>query len=178
MTWQLITLALALALNNSMAAVALGSSGMRRRRQFSTALLFALFEALMPVAGVLMGEGAARFIGTPARYVGVVVLVAAGVYSLIQVGQAGEDNQQKGVSGMRLLAMSVALSLDNLTVGFGLGMLHAPVGMAALVFGVVSLVMTLVGLEVGRFIGRAVNISAELITGIVLLATAGLMLLQ
>lgn len=177
MSWQIVILALALGLNNAIAAVALGSGGMTRRHQLRTAVVFALFEALMPVIGVILGEGAAALIGNDARYVGVGVLAAIGLYSFLQRNQSDEA-KPTSTSGVKLLLMGVALSLDNLTVGFGLGMLHASIGLSAVVFGVVSLGMTWVGLELGRYIGRRVNLPAERLTGIVLLATAGLMLLQ
>lgn len=131
----------------------------------------------MPVLGVLIGEGAASFVGPPAKYFGVAILAGAGVYSLLQSGQGGDKDRESSAYGMRLLVLAVALSLDNLTVGFGLGMLHVSLGISALVFGAISLLMTLCGLEIGRWLGRAVKFSAEMLTGIVLIATAGLMLL-
>ncbi|WDL95988.1 manganese efflux pump MntP [Alicyclobacillus sp. ALC3] len=178
MSWQLVMLALALALNNSIAAIALGSAGISRKRQFATAVLFALFEALMPVLGVALGEGAARLIGAPARYAGIVVLVGAGVYSLLQMRTDSHSETKHDLSGFRLVVLSVAMSLDNLTVGFGLGMFHVSLVESAFVFGAVSLVMTFVGLELGRWIGRAVRLSTDLLTGLVLIATAGLMLFR
>ncbi len=178
MSWQLVMLALALALNNSIAAIALGSAGISRKRQFATALLFALFEALMPVIGVALGEGAARLIGAPARYAGIVVLVGAGVYSLLQMRADSHSETKHDLSGLRLIVLSVAMSLDNLTVGFGLGMFHVSIAESAVVFGAVSLIMTLAGLELGRWIGRAVRLSTDLLTGLVLIATAGLMLIR
>lgn len=178
MSWQLVMLALALALNNSIAAIALGSAGISRKRQFATALLFAVFEALMPVIGVALGQGAARLIGAPARYAGIVILVGAGVYSLLQMRTGGQSKAKHDSTGVRLIVLSVAMSLDNLTVGFGLGMFHVSIAKAAIVFGAVSLVMTLAGLELGRWIGRAVRVSTDLLTGLVLIATAGLMLFR
>ncbi|MDQ0189225.1 manganese efflux pump [Alicyclobacillus cycloheptanicus] len=181
MSWQLVLLALALGFNNAIAAVALGSGGMSRRHQLRTALLFAVFEALMPVIGVIIGEGAAAFLGRGAKYLGVAVLVGVGLYSLFHRDKAADDAAPAPPAhafGVKLVLMSIALSLDNLTVGFGLGMLHVSVGMSAVVFGLVSLVMTFAGLELGRLIGRAVNISSDRLTGVVLLATAGIMLLQ
>lgn len=202
MNWPIVTLALALGVNNAIAAVALGAAGMTRRHQFRTACVFALFEALMPVVGVVLGAGAAGLLGRHAKALGVLVLAAAGVYALLprkdtkspkqtpteqpSASQPPPASQPSDayrstahpLAGTKLFILAIALSLDNLTVGFGLGMLHATVGTSAVVFGVVSLVMTWTGLELGRLIGRTVKLPIDRLTGLVLLITAGLMWVQ
>ncbi|MCF8564960.1 manganese efflux pump MntP family protein [Alicyclobacillus tolerans] len=174
--WQLVMLGLAMALNNTFASIALGAANMRRWHQLRTALVFGIFEAIMPVAGMWVGQDLAGFIGDKARYIGVLVLVLAGLYSLFKA--AKQDEGEHRAQGFQTVFLAVALSLDNLTVGFGLGMLKLPLGLAALVFGTVSLVMTFVGLEIGRFLGRKVSLSADKLSGIVLLVAAGAMLIR
>ena len=89
-----------------------------------------------------------------------------------------EEQSKKNTTVIQTLMLGIALSLDNLTVGFGLGMFHVPIGVAAIVFGIVSLCMTLLGLEIGRFLGNRFKINADKLSGVVLIATAGLMLLH
>ncbi|MCL6444911.1 MAG: manganese efflux pump MntP family protein, partial [Alicyclobacillus sp.] len=117
---------------------------MSRWRQLRIAILFALFEALMPILGLLIGEQLAGLIGDKAKYVGIVVLAAAGLYSFFKRDNVEEPEVKRGFD-MRTILLAVALSLDNLSVGFGLGMFHVPLGLAAIVFGAVSLCMTLIG---------------------------------
>lgn len=187
MTWQLIALGMALALNNTLASIALGAGYMPRWHQLRTALLFALFEALMPLLGVLTGQVAAMLIGSKARFVGIGVLAVVGIYSLVKVDAKDEpqlsdemslDRKRSARPRMQTLILAVALSIDNLTVGFGLGMLHVPLLLATLTFGVVSLVMTLIGLEIGRYVGSKFTLSADKLSGVVLLLTAGVMMLH
>lgn len=186
---------------------------MPRWQQLRTALMFAVFEATMPILGVIAGEAAAALVGAKARVAGTVVLALVGLYSLLkrddpgaaeQAGsQPGEDplpldlprrdgastlsqgsvqgplrNRQTRRNRMNTVILAVALSLDNLTVGFGLGMFHVPLALAALVFGIVSLVMTMLGLEIGRYLGAKVTLSADKLSGVVLLLTAGVMILK
>lgn len=177
LVWQLIVLGMAMGFNNALASVALGAMNLRRRHQLRTALLFAVFEALMPVIGIVVGEEVAVMIGGKAKYIGVFILVGAGIYSLLKRDVEGQPRKQQ-TTVVQTMMLAVALSLDNLTVGFGLGMFDIPVGFAAAVFGLISLCMTLIGLEAGRFLGNRFTISADKLSGAVLLATAGLMLIQ
>ncbi|MCL6517410.1 MAG: manganese efflux pump MntP family protein [Alicyclobacillus sp.] len=165
---------MALGLNNALASVALGTTPMRRSQQLGTAVLFGLFEAMMPLLGLYLGGRLAEVIGGASRYIGVGVLVLLGVYLLAKRDEAPEGPPARTL-GARSLLLAIALSLDNLTVGFGLGMLRVPVGLAALVFGLVSLTMTLVGLEVGRWLGARMTVPADRLSGLVLLCIAVVM---
>ncbi len=175
MVWQLVVLGIALGMNNALASVALGTTNMSRGHQLRTALTFGLFEALMPILGLAIGAELSHIVGDLAKYLGVGVLVALAVYLLFKSPDAEEEQPKK--SGVQGLLLAVALSLDNLTVGFGLGMLQVSLPIAAVTFGLVSLVMTFIGLEVGRFVGTKVSVSADKLSGGVLLLVALMMLL-
>lgn len=175
MVWQLLFLGLALGTNNALASIALGTSGMPRSRQFTTAVIFGVFEAIMPILGIWIGEQVAGIVGDKAKIFGVVILVLVGLWALFK--KSGKENSNEPVKSMgNTMILAVALSLDNLSIGFGLGMLQVPLVLAAIVFGVVSLVMTFIGLEIGRFLGSRINVSADKLSGAVLLLVAGFMI--
>lgn len=174
--WQLILFGVAMGANNGLASVALGTSQLSRSHQFRTALIFAVFEAVMPIIGMVVGESFVGSIGHKARFIGIAVLVVMGMYSLLKRSH-GDDEVDKAAKakGLSILFLAVALSLDNLTVGFGVGMFDAPLLLAAVTFGVVSLVMTFIGLEVGRLLGNRLSLSSDKLSGVVLLIVAAVM---
>jgi len=172
MMWQLVFLGLALGANNAIASVALGATQMRRSHQLRTALVFAVFEAVMPILGVVLGEDLAGAMGQHAKLIGVFVLAIAGLYSLFK---SKSDTEGPPRLGVQTVVLAIALSLDNLTVGFALGMVSVPLVLAATVFGLISLAMTLIGLEVGRFVGNRFTFSTDKLTGCILLLTATVM---
>jgi manganese efflux pump family protein len=177
--WQLIVLGIAMGLNNALASIALGTSGIRRSKQLQIAFLFAVFEAIMPLLGILLGDEVARLIGNNARYIGVGLLAVVGIYFFLKAADAESEEvtQAGGLRGFKVVVLAIALSLDNLTVGFGLGMLNVPLTVAAIAFGFISLTMTYIGLEIGRFLGARIAVSADKLSGIVLIAVAGMMLI-
>ena len=68
----------------------------------------------------------------------------------------------------RLLISAFALSLDNLAAGFALGTMHVGVAEGAIVIGVVSVVLSLAGLELGGRIGAEAGRRGEQIGGAIL----------
>ena len=82
----------------------------------------------------------------------------------------------------RLVVSGLALSVDNLAAGFALGTYRVPLAVAAIVIGLVSVLMSLAGLELGGRAARTAGLAGRrggLLAGTILLAvgiaiTAGL----
>jgi putative Mn2+ efflux pump MntP len=125
----------------------------------------------MPVLGLVLGHGLADSVGQAARWLGGGVLIAFGVWGLVHAWRApdGGAPQRAGRQPIgrqpigRQLAGGLVLSGDNLAAGFALGAYHTGIVVAAVVFGVVSVAMSLVGLELGARIGAAAGERSELI---------------
>jgi manganese efflux pump family protein len=76
-----------------------------------------------------------------------------------------------GAAGLgRLLVAGLALSLDNLVVGFALGTYRTSIAVAALVIGAVSVALSLIGLELGARIGRRAGDHGGQLAGLVLIS--------
>jgi putative Mn2+ efflux pump MntP len=80
-----------------------------------------------------------------------------------------------GTSLPRLILSGLALSLDNLAIGFALGTLHVPVVAAAVIIAVVSVAMSLAGLEVGGRVGAAAGRRGEQASGVILIGVGAAM---
>ncbi len=168
----LLLLAVALGLSNLAGAIGIGVSGVTGPLRVRIAVLFGLFEAGMPVLGLILGHGVAGGLGRSAPWLGGGLLIAVGLVSLVMAlrGSGGSGGSGVGVpSGSgpwgtwRVLVSAVALSVDNLAAGFALGTFRVGLAVAAPVFGVVSVLMSLAGLELGARIGAAAGDRSELI---------------
>ncbi len=198
----LLLLAAALGLSNLAAAIGIGVGGVDGGTRVRIAVVFGLFEAGMPVLGLVLGHRLADSLGQAARWLGGAVLIAVGVWGLVHAWRAPENGApeggapeggapeggapeggagESGVPGAaeggerarpqrtgrqpigRMLIGGLVLSGDNLAAGFALGAYHTGIVMAAVVFGVVSVAMSLVGLELGARIGAAAGERSELI---------------
>ena len=163
--------AVALGLSNFAGAVGIGVSGVGGRTRLRVGLVFGLFEAGMPLLGLVLGDSLAQDLGHAARWIGAGLLAACGGYAVLQAAR-GRDAPPAAADGPglgRLLATGLALSIDNLAVGFALGAYHVSLPLAAAVFGVVSIVLSLAGLEVGARIGARAGRHGELLGGLILI---------
>jgi putative Mn2+ efflux pump MntP len=69
----------------------------------------------------------------------------------------------------RLLISGLALSIDNLVVGFALGTYGVGIAFGAILIGAVSVAMSLVGLELGGLLGRWAGQRSEQMSGVILI---------
>ncbi len=193
----LLLLAAALGLDNLAASIGIGVGGVRGATRVRVAVVFGLFEAGMPVLGLLLGHGLADSLGQVARWLGGALLIAVGLVQgahLVRARRAAAPEggaPRVGAPGIgalevdaleaggrarpqrigRMLLGGLVLSGDNLAAGFALGAYHTNLALAAVVFGVVSVAMSLAGLELGARIGAATGDRSELIACALLIAT-------
>jgi len=160
----------AVGLDNFAAAIAIGLAGLDARGRVRLAIVFGVFEATMPVAGLALGRHISHLIGGTTRYYGGALLVAAGAWAMLSAirGDNGPEAVGSETRWGGLMLTAFALSIDNLIVGFGLGALAVPLIAAIATFGLVSVALSLVGFELGRRMGARVGESSELLGGAVL----------
>jgi len=140
---SLLLVSFSLHLSNFAAAIGIGMGGVDAKTRWKLALIFGFFEAAMPMVGLLIGQGLAGFIGALGHYVGAGLLVLTGMYTLWQAWRASkeqapkaEDHQSMHFS--RLTITGLALSIDNLVIGFALSFSHVPLLLAAGIIALVS----------------------------------------
>lgn len=168
----LLLVAGSLGLNNLAASIAIGLSGVDRATRTRTALAFGLFEAGMPVLGLLIGRQLSHALGGAADTVGGLLLIAVGAQVTISAVRSPRDSPRPAEPQRlaNLLVLAAALSIDNLVVGFALGAYRAPVALSVAIIAIVSVGLSLVGLELGARLGERVEHRSEQLSGIVLIA--------
>ncbi|MGI8607705.1 MAG: manganese efflux pump MntP [Candidatus Dormibacteria bacterium] len=164
----LIFLGFSAGLSNFGGAVGLGVLPLDTRRRLEILGIFVAMEVVMPAIGLVVGARVSGAVGARANLFAGLVLIAIGAYTLKETRKETHDLDIP-VRRRTVVLLAIALSLDNLVVGFGLGLLNAPVLIAAGFMGICSLVLTVIGLELGRRLGKLVGERSELFSGIVLI---------
>jgi putative Mn2+ efflux pump MntP len=160
---------LSVGLSNFAGSIGIGLSGVDARTRLRVGIAFGLFEALMPLIGLLIGESIAGPLGAKGRYLGALLLVLTGAWTIYAARRSKEEGGPGTMSKRKLALTALALSLDNLVVGFALGVYQINIVLAAAVMGVVSVGMSLIGLELGSRLGARVEAWSEEIGGGVLI---------
>jgi manganese efflux pump family protein len=171
----LILGAIAVGLDNFAVAVGLGVGAADRRARVRIVAVFGIFEALAPIVGIVIGNRTARAIGHDARFIGGGLLVLIGVWLLGKSVFGDRETPRSPTSASpRLLLTAGALSIDNLVVGFGLGITKVPLPAAIAVFALVSIVLSVAGLEIGRRLQPAIGARDDLVAGAILVVAGAL----
>src|ERR1700694_1813283 len=179
---SLLLVSLSVGLSNFAGAIGIGLSGIDAKTRIRVGLAFGFFEAVMPLIGLLLGQAVAGYIGHHLTgYVAGGILILTGAYTIWQGwGLERKEQPRPSLQTQSLLITAIALSIDNLAVGFALAVYHIQIVLAAITMGVVSVVMSLIGLELGYRLGAVVEARAEELGGVVLIGVgvalaAGLM---
>jgi putative Mn2+ efflux pump MntP len=172
---EILLIALALSVDAFAVSMAASASG-RVNGAVSAGRLafhFGLFQFFMPVIGWAAGATLERGIAAVDHWVAFVLLVVVGA----RMFRAGLNPRvlapHRDVSrGMPLLALSTAVSVDALAVGFSLGMLKVDIWIPSVVIGLVAMTMSLIGIALGSGLHARLGRFAELAGGVVLIAIA------
>jgi putative Mn2+ efflux pump MntP len=169
---ELLLLAFSLAMDAFAVCLAAGTLRQTQgaRPAFRLSFHFGLFQFIMPVLGWLAG---ARIAPVTKSYDHWVVFGLLGFigFRMIYTALTGDENHSSDPSrGLTLILLSVAVSIDALAVGMSLGLLDIFVWYPAIFIGVVTGVLSLIGLRLGNRLGRRFGKSVEIIGGIVLIA--------
>jgi putative Mn2+ efflux pump MntP len=164
--------------DNFAAAIAIGLAGVDRQVRLRIAVVFGLFEAGMPVLGLVVGRSLSGSLGSRAHLVGGGLLIAVGLQMGISAVRSDADAPPAlaGAPLARLTVLAAGLSIDNLVIGFALGTHGTPLVLSVIVIGVVSVGLSLLGLELGSRLGADVGHRSGLLGAGVLIAVGAAIL--
>ncbi|MGW4817621.1 manganese efflux pump MntP [Streptomyces sp. NPDC004227] len=173
MIWEMLGLGFVLGLDNFRVSIALGTVPFGLKRAMQVALTFGLWDAVMPLVGLLIGREIGEAVGGVADVVGAVALGGYGLYLVISSFRNPEPDELD--HPWALFGIPLTLSLDNLVAGASLGILGLSPWFSAPVFGLVTAVMSLIGLQLGRAAARLIRIRADLVSGVSLIIAAAVL---
>lgn len=169
----MLGLGFVLSLDNFRVAIALGTVPFGLKRAVQVALTFGLWDAVMPLVGLLIGREIGEAVGGVADVVGALALGGYGLYLVVSALRNPEPDELD--HPWALFGIPLTLSLDNLVAGASLGILGLSPWVAAPVFGLITAVMSLIGLRLGRAAARLVRIRADLVSGVSLIIAAAVL---
>ena len=178
MVIRLIALVLPLGLDTFAVAAALGVAGLDRRRRLRVSLLMTSFEAGMPLVGLALGAPLGHALGSTADFIAIGVLITFGLYTLL----AHDDDEEKvgklaSATGWGAVVLGLSISLDELAIGFTLGLLRLPALLVIVLIGAQAFIVSQLGLRLGARIAAAIRDNAERLAGLALTALgAGLLI--
>jgi putative Mn2+ efflux pump MntP len=169
---EILLIALSMAMDAF--AVCLGAGTLRQttgeRSTFRLSFHFGLFQFLMPVVGWLAGTTIERYIADYDHWIAFGLLAFVGIRMLRSGFDPNDEQQQNDISrGWTLVMLSVAVSIDALAIGLSLGLIGATIWYPAVVIGVVTGLVSWLGLQLGNKLSVKFGERMEIAGGIVLI---------
>lgn len=152
----------------------LSDPAMRKRRMCLIAGTFGIFQTAMPLIGwVCVHTIAERFenFRKCIPWIALILLLYIGGKMLIEGIKGGnEEKEPERLDTGILMIQGIATSIDALSVGFTIADYDAVMAVAsALIIGIVTFIICIFGLRIGKKIGTKIAGKANILGGIILI---------
>ncbi len=172
MPWyKLLIIGIIIGSNNLAASMALGALG-QHARQWRIIFVFGFFEFCIPLVGIWLGQRLASMIEQELESLSIALLLAMAIfmiYSGIRHRPADEKLAERVTSWTGLVFLAAGLSIDNLIIGFSLGLDNISPLLLAGTIAFFSMLFTWIGIQLGDSSRKHWEQYAEIGAGILLI---------
>jgi len=168
----IIIIALGLAMDAFAVSIVSGAAykQLKIKHALRIALFFGGFQAIMPLIGYLAGLSIKTYITSYDHWVAFGLLSAVGVkmiYGSFKIKSAEENLNPSNI--LILLVLSLATSIDALAIGITLSFLRVSLVTAVSIIGLVTFVLSYLGVFIGKRFGHFFENKIEAIGGLILI---------
>lgn len=145
---------------------------------FKVGSYFGLFQALMPIIGFFLAYGFKNYVMVIDHWIAFCLLVIIGVNMLYDVYCGKECEVDSYVNFSSMIMPALATSIDALAVGITFAFFEINIFLAGLIIGVITFVLTSIGVLIGNKLGDKGNNKIKIIGGIILILMGVKILLE
>jgi putative Mn2+ efflux pump MntP len=133
-------------------------------------LYFGIFQALMPVIGYFLGTTFQSLVTNIDHWIAFILLALIGGNMIIEaISEDESENCNDNVDFKTMIVLAIATSIDALAVGITFAFLNINVPMAVTLIGIITFIISLIGVKIGNKFGSKYEDKAEIVGGIVLI---------
>lgn len=152
---------------------------LKARHALLIAAAFGIFQAGMPLLGWLIGRWAYNWLSAFDYWIAFGLLLFIGGHMILEALQPDDEENPKDPLQVRtLLTLSVATSIDAFAIGISLSMLQVAILTPVLLIGVVTFILSVAGVYIGRWVGHFNEQKMEVAGGLVLIGLGSKMLID
>ena len=168
---ELFIIAVGLSMDAFAVAICKGLSTpcVKLRHAGITGLWFGGFQGLMPLIGWLLGVQFQSAIERFDHWIALVLLGILGINMIREARSGEEECCDCSFVWRAMLPMAIATSIDALAVGVTFAFLSVPIGPAVAFIGVITFVLSAIGVRLGSVLGKKYQTAAQTFGGIVLI---------
>lgn len=178
--WEIFIIAASLAMDAFAVSVSKGLATPRYRVRNSIicGVWFGGFQMLMPLIGCFLGIQFAGYIESVDHWIAFVLLALIGGNMIREAVRGEEEAADSSYSALRMLPLAVATAIDALAIGVTFAFLRVNIWMAVLEIGVITFVISAIGVRIGSVFGEKYAARAEIAGGALLILMGARILLE
>ena len=177
---ELFILAVGLSMDAFAVSICKGLA-MREAKPNSMALVglwFGGFQALMPLAGYIVGVQFSEAIQAFDHWLAFLLLAAIGGNMIKEALSKEEEPGDASLAPKAMVLLALATSIDALAVGVSFAFLNVDIVPAVSFIGIVTFILSAIGVKVGSIFGSKYKSKAELFGGCILVLLGVKILLE
>ena len=168
----IIVIAVGLAMDAFAVSIVSGTAykQLKIKHALRIAIFFGGFQALMPLVGSLAGLSIRAYIASYDHWIAFGLLSSVGgkmIYESFKISPVEENFMPSNI--FVLLVLSVATSIDALAVGITLSFLRVSLAKAVIIIGLVTFVLSYLGVFIGKKFGYFFENKIEAVGGLILI---------
>ncbi len=169
--WELFVIAVGLSMDAFAVSICKGLSvrHLELKHSLITGLWFGAFQAIMPLAGYLLGTQFASYITAIDHWIAFVLLVLIGANMIREALGKDEEKLDSSFSVKAMFPLAIATSIDALAVGVTFAFLGVAIVPAVSFIGIITFVLSAFGVWLGNVFGCRFKSAAEIAGGAVLI---------
>lgn len=177
---EIIVLGLGLSMDAFAVSICKGLSigRVRIKDSVQVGLWFGGFQALMPVIGYFLGTYFKDMIEAVDHWIAFGLLLIIGANMIREAFSHGDEEVDSSLKFKNMLMSALATSIDALAVGITLAFLNVNIWVAVAIIGVITFLLSGIGVKVGGIFGEKYKSKAELLGGIILILLGVKILLE
>lgn len=177
--YEIILIGIVLALDAFSVTVAnctIYKKDLNKLKSLSMPFAFAIFQFIMPLIGFFIGSLVASYITEIAKYITAGVFFILGIKIIIDILKPKEEDvKENNFTFWLLIIQGLATSIDALVIGvtFAIRIVEfLPSLFASLIIGIITFIICLIALFIGKKLDKVFDKYAEWIGAIILIALA------
>jgi putative Mn2+ efflux pump MntP len=142
----------------------------KMRNALTIAMLFGLFQAIMPVIGWLAGIGLGCLIAGFDHWFAFGLLTIIGLRMIYESFKLkSKKNKIDPLNILVLFTLAIATSIDALAVGLSLSFLKIAIAQPAVIIGIITFLFSFAGVYIGSKVGHFFEKKIEMAGGLILI---------
>ena len=133
------------------------------------ALYFGIFQALMPIIGFFLGSTFSGLVERLDHWIAFLLLSLIGGNMIRESTDDEIEKRNDRVDFKTMILLAIATSIDALAVGVTFAFFEINILLSVTIIGVITFVLSLIGVLVGNKFGDKLQNKAELTGGIILI---------